>query len=75
MSILRAVFAELVGMFLADAWMSLAILAVVALSAGLIATGAPQGLAAAVLVFGALAVPIVFVIRSARGKDGGRSPR
>ncbi len=64
-TILRAVLAELRKMFLADARLSLALLAVVALAAGVHAL-APAQAAAAVLLAGTLAVFLVAVGAAAR---------
>ncbi|ORE92539.1 hypothetical protein ATO13_16499 [Stappia sp. 22II-S9-Z10] len=67
MSLLRTVLAELVGMFVADAAMAVAILALVAVAGALAALTAPPHIAAmAVLTAGALAVPVVFAVAYAR---------
>ncbi len=65
MTILRAVLAELRKMFLADARLSLALLAVVALTA-LVHAARPGQAAGIVLLVGALAVLLVGVGSGAR---------
>jgi len=67
MSILKDVLAELLGMFVADARLTVAILCVVALTAGLIdLAGAAPLIAGILLVAGNLAVLITAVLRAAR---------
>jgi hypothetical protein len=67
MTILQDVVAELIGMFVGDAGLSLAILAVVAVTAGLIEIAQIEPLVGGgVLLFGCLAVLIGAVHRGAR---------
>ena len=65
MSILRAILTELRKMFLADARLSLALLAVVALAA-ILQAAAPGLPAGAVLLAGTLAVLVAAVLAAAR---------
>lgn len=70
MTILKDVLAELFGMFVADARLTLAILGVVALAAGLIDVGGIAPLVGgAVLLAGCLGVMIAAVLWSARQKS------
>lgn len=72
MSLARDVFAELVGMFVADAPLSPALLCVVRLAAMLIElqiVNAPGLLAGAVLTFGVVAVLFEAVLRTARAQS------
>jgi len=66
MSILLDVAKELLGMFLADARLTLATLVLVAGIAGLLALQAAPLLAGAVLLCGCLAILIEAVLREAR---------
>ncbi len=66
MTILREVAEELLGMFLADARLSLAVLAVVAAAA---AMPGPRLLGGAVLALGTLLVLLLSVRRAARRRD------
>lgn len=67
MTILKDVLTELFGMFLSDAWLSTAILAVVALAAFAIdLAGAPPMLGGVLLLIGSLGVLIGAVLRAAR---------
>lgn len=67
MTILKDVLSELVGMFLGDAHLSVAILLVVVLAAGLInLAGASALLGGVVLLAGCLTVLIGAVLRAAR---------
>ena len=67
MTILKDILSELVGMFLGDAHLSVAILIVVALTAGAInLAGASPLLGGVVLLAGCLAVLIGAVVRTAR---------
>ncbi|OWY17130.1 hypothetical protein B6V73_09835 [Thioclava sp. JM3] len=69
MKILKDVLTELFGMFLGDAWLSTAILAVVALTALAIDLGgAPPMLGGVLLLIGSLGVLIGAVLRAARQK-------
>ena len=69
MTILKDVLAELFGMFVGDARLSAAILAVVASAALTIdAVGAPPLVGGAVLLIGCLGVLIGAVLRNARQK-------
>lgn len=69
MTILKDVLAELFGMFVGDARLSAAILAVVAVAALAIdAGGAPPLVGGALLLIGCLAVMIGAVLRTARRK-------
>lgn len=70
MSLLKDVLAELFGMFLSDAWLSLAILAVVALAAALMNVGhVPPLIGGGALLFGCLAV-LVGAVRRAAARAG-----
>ena len=67
MTILKDVLAELVGMFVGDAWLSAAILAVVALAAGLVELAHVRPLiGGGVLLLGSLAVTVDAVRRACR---------
>jgi len=67
MTLLRDVAAELVGMFLADARLSAAILALVLLAAGLVrALGAAPLVAGGLLLGGSLAILVEAAVREAR---------
>jgi hypothetical protein len=67
MSTLRAVFAELLGLFVDDEALALGILAVVVLAVALVALlPEPSLLAGAVLLFGCLGVLFGTAIRTAR---------
>lgn len=69
MTILKDVLAELFSMFVGDARLSAAILAVVALAALAIdAGGAPPLLGGVLLLIGCLGVMIAAVLRTARQK-------
>ena len=70
MSIIGDVFKELLGMFLADARLTLAILFLVAMVAGLVAALPVEPfLGCGVLVFGSLAILVEAVGREARARD------
>jgi len=67
MTILKDVLAELFGMFVADGRLTIAILCVVALSAGLVRLGEPTGLIGGVfLLVGCLCTLIAAVLLAAR---------
>ena len=67
MSILRDVLAELFGMFVADARLTIAILCVVAVTAGLVdLAGTAPLIGGVVLLAGCLAVLIAAVLGAAR---------
>jgi len=66
MSILKEVLSELFGMFVGDAWLSIAILVVVAASAGLARGAGSPLLAGAVLLVGCVLVLLGAVARAAR---------
>lgn len=66
MTLFKDIAAELIGMFLGDARLSAAILAVVAVSAAVAKLADPGPLPAAVLLGGALLVVVVAVRRSGR---------
>ena len=68
MSLFREVLAGLLGMFVADARLSLAILGLVGLSAAIVALGGAGLLAGAVLLFGSLGLVVGAVLRAARRK-------
>lgn len=68
MSLVRDVLKEVLGMFLADAGLSLAVLAVVAIAAALANLAAAPLAAGGVLLFGSLAA----LIASARHGAGAR---
>lgn len=71
MTVLTDVIAELFGMFVADARLSAAILAVVALSAALRDLfGVPDLLAGAALALGCVLVLVESVCRGARARRG-----
>jgi hypothetical protein len=68
-SILKDVLAELLGMFMADARLTAAILAVVAMAAGLIdVAGVEPLIGGGVLLAGCLGVTIAAVLWAARRK-------
>lgn len=72
MTILKDVLAELFGMFVGDARLTAAILAVVAASAAAIElAGAPPLVGGGLLAVGSLAVVIGAVFLSARGRQPG----
>lgn len=65
MSLLKLIFAECVGMFVDDAFLALAVLAVVALAAALgFWMSAPQWLTGGVLVAGCFGVLTASVLRA-----------
>lgn len=67
MNLVNDVWAELFGMFVADLRMTLAILAVVALCAGLVwFTSLPDLVAGGVLLGGSIMILILAVLRRAR---------
>lgn len=75
MTILKDVLAELFGMFVSDARLTAAVLAVVAVAAGLIGPGGvPPLIGGGVLLIGCLAVLLGAVARAARRK-GATRPR
>lgn len=65
MNLVKEIGAELVGMFVGDARLALAVAATIALAAGAAASGLPL-LAGAVLLLGSLSALIENVCRSAR---------
>lgn len=72
MTILKDVLAELFGMFVGDARLTAAILAVVAASAAAIElAGAPPLVGGGLLLVGSLAVVIGAVLLTARGRQPG----
>jgi hypothetical protein len=66
MSIMIDVFKELFAMFVADARLTLAILLLVAVVAGLVGSGIAPVLGGAVLLIGSLAILIYSLIREAK---------
>lgn len=72
MTMLRELPAELIGMFAGDAWLTVCVLAVVALSAALIDLGGIEPLiGGGVLLAGCLLLLVHSVRRSSRPKDAG----
>jgi hypothetical protein len=70
MSIIGDVLKELLGMFLADARLTLAILVLVAMVAGLVAAVPTEPfLGGGVLLLGSLAILVEAAGREARGRD------
>ncbi len=71
MSILKDVLSELFGMFVADARLTVAILCVVALTAGLVdVAGSAPLIAGVFLLIGCLSVMIAAVLWAARRETG-----
>jgi hypothetical protein len=69
MTILKELFAELIGMFFAETRLTVAILALVAAAGWLVDfVGLDQLIAGAVLLFGSLVLLIESVCRSARAR-------
>lgn len=77
MTILKDVLGELIGMFIGDAWLSAAIIVVIAVTAGLIElAGIDARIGGAVLLFGCMGVVLGAVRHAARqlGPAGKPSP-
>lgn len=68
MSIIGEVLQELFGMFLADAWLTTAVVILVAIVAGIVGLGIEPLLGGAVLLLGCLTILIETTRREARAR-------
>ena len=66
MKMLSLIVRELVGMFVDDEFLAIAVLAVVAFAALLILVGMPPLVAGVLLLLGSIAVMVISVIRTSR---------